>query len=120
MAKKQSMKVVITGALGHIGSYLIRDLPFRFPGVDIVMIDNMMTQRYPSLFDLPREVATASWKPTSITSICGRYSRVRMQSSTSPQSQTRQAVWIEPLKSSRTTIGRPQVSPKLALKLAPA
>jgi UDP-glucose 4-epimerase len=49
------MKLVVTGALGHIGSYLIRDLPARFPGVDIVMIDNMMTQRYPSLFNLPAE-----------------------------------------------------------------
>jgi nucleoside-diphosphate-sugar epimerase len=49
------MKLVVTGALGHIGSHLIRDLPFRFSGVDIVMIDNMMTQRYPSLFNLPSE-----------------------------------------------------------------
>src|SRR5712671_2315377 len=47
------MKIVVTGALGHIGSHLIRDLPARFPGVEIVMIDNMMTQRYASLFDLP-------------------------------------------------------------------
>jgi nucleoside-diphosphate-sugar epimerase len=31
----------------------VRELPHRFPGIKIVMIDNMMTQRYPSLFDLP-------------------------------------------------------------------
>lgn len=49
------MKVVITGALGHIGSRLIRDLPFSFPGCEIVMVDNMMTQRYCSLFSLPKE-----------------------------------------------------------------
>lgn len=49
------MKFVVTGALGHIGSCLIRDLPIRFPGAEIVMIDNMMTQRYPSLFNLPAE-----------------------------------------------------------------
>ncbi len=47
------MKIVVTGALGHIGSYLIRDLVVQFPGAEIVMIDNMMTQRFPSLFNLP-------------------------------------------------------------------
>ena len=47
------MKIVVTGALGHIGSYVIRDLAVQFPHEEIVMIDNMMTQRYPSLFDLP-------------------------------------------------------------------
>jgi hypothetical protein len=47
------MKIVVTGALGHIGSALIRQLPFAFPDAGIVMIDNMMTQRYASLFDLP-------------------------------------------------------------------
>jgi len=47
------MKIAITGALGHIGSKLIRDLPDAFPGTEIVMIDNMAVQRYPSLFDLP-------------------------------------------------------------------
>lgn len=47
------MKIGITGALGHIGSRLIRDLPETFPGAEVVMIDNMAVQRYPSLFDLP-------------------------------------------------------------------
>jgi nucleoside-diphosphate-sugar epimerase len=47
------MKLVVTGALGHIGSALIRALPDRFPGAEIVLIDNMVTQRYASLFDLP-------------------------------------------------------------------
>jgi UDP-glucose 4-epimerase len=47
------MKIIVTGALGHIGSYVIRDLPTHFPGAQIVMIDNMMTQRYPALFNLP-------------------------------------------------------------------
>ena len=49
------MKIVVTGALGHIGSRLIRDLPLGFPGKEIVMVDNMMTQRYCSLFNLPEE-----------------------------------------------------------------
>lgn len=47
------MKIVITGALGHIGSRLIRSLSVEFPGAEIIMIDNMMTQRYCSLFNLP-------------------------------------------------------------------
>ena len=47
------MKIIVTGAIGHIGSYIIRDLGKNFPGADIIMIDNMMTQRFPSLFNLP-------------------------------------------------------------------
>lgn len=47
------MKIVVTGALGHIGSALVRQLPLHFPAAEIVMLDNMMTQRYASLFDLP-------------------------------------------------------------------
>lgn len=47
------MKIVVTGAVGHIGSYVVRDLAHQFPGAAIVMIDNMMTQRFPSLFNLP-------------------------------------------------------------------
>jgi nucleoside-diphosphate-sugar epimerase len=47
------MKIVVTGALGHIGSRLIRELPAAFPEAQIVMIDDMSAQRYCSLFDLP-------------------------------------------------------------------
>jgi len=47
------MKIIVTGAIGHIGSYVVRDLAHQFPGAEIVMIDNMMTQRFPSLFNLP-------------------------------------------------------------------
>ena len=47
------MKIVITGALGHIGSRLIRHIPTAFSDAEIVMIDNMVTQRYCSLFNLP-------------------------------------------------------------------
>ena len=47
------MKILVTGALGHIGSYLIRDLGNHFPEASLVMVDNMMTQRYSSLFNLP-------------------------------------------------------------------
>lgn len=48
------MRIVVTGALGHIGSSLIRALPSLLPGREVLLIDNMLTQRYCSLFDLPQ------------------------------------------------------------------
>lgn len=47
------MKIIVTGALGHIGSKLIRDLPSYFKNSEIILIDNFTTQRYTSLFNLP-------------------------------------------------------------------
>jgi len=47
------MKIVVTGGLGHIGSSLIRSLPDHFPEAEIVMVDNLSTQRYCSAFNLP-------------------------------------------------------------------
>lgn len=47
------MKIAITGALGHIGSKLLRTLPDTFPSAELVLIDNFLTQRYCSLFNLP-------------------------------------------------------------------
>lgn len=49
-------KIIITGALGHIGSHLIRSLPSAFPDSTIVLIDNFLCQRYCSLFNLPSNV----------------------------------------------------------------
>src|ERR1044071_5919245 len=46
-------KMVVTGALGHIGSRLIRELPHSFPDAEILLLDDLSTQRYCSLFDLP-------------------------------------------------------------------
>ncbi len=45
--------IVITGALGHIGSKAIRSLPAQFPNAKFTLIDNLSTQRYASLFNLP-------------------------------------------------------------------
>ena len=49
------MKILITGALGHIGSKLIHSIK---PGEykEVRLIDNMLTQRYASLFNLPKGV----------------------------------------------------------------
>jgi UDP-glucose 4-epimerase len=47
--------ILITGALGHIGSKMIHSIK---PGEyeEVCMVDNLSTQRYPSLFNLPRGV----------------------------------------------------------------
>lgn len=49
------MKIVVTGALGHIGSHLIRALPGYFPDTIITLLDNLATQRFCSLFNLPSQ-----------------------------------------------------------------
>jgi len=56
MPTENVKKIVVTGALGHIGSFMIRELPRAFPHAEIVMIDNMLTQRSCSLFNLPEGV----------------------------------------------------------------
>jgi len=50
------MKIVITGALGHIGSKLIRELPSRITGSEFVLVDDLSAQRYCSLFNLPDSI----------------------------------------------------------------
>ena len=47
------MKVLISGALGHIGSYLIRELPKNIYFKKIYIVDNLDSQRFVSLFNLP-------------------------------------------------------------------
>ncbi len=49
------MNICITGALGHIGSALIRD-KFLSGFKRVYLIDNLLTQRYTSLFDLPEGI----------------------------------------------------------------
>ncbi|MBW1841842.1 MAG: SDR family oxidoreductase [Deltaproteobacteria bacterium] len=49
------MNICISGALGHIGSKLIRNLSI--PNLSRVhLVDNLLTQRYVSLFDLPDQI----------------------------------------------------------------
>lgn len=51
------MKILVTGALGHIGSGLIRALPHLIPSIKhIVLVDNLSSQRYSSLFNLPNNL----------------------------------------------------------------
>jgi len=49
------MIICVSGALGHIGSGLIRNLTV--PGLDrVYLVDNFLTQRYVSLFELPQGI----------------------------------------------------------------
>src|ERR1700687_1822384 len=50
------MKVVVTGALGHIGSRFIHTIK-RGDFEKVLLIDNMATQRVATLFNLPQGVA---------------------------------------------------------------
>lgn len=49
------MKLLVTGALGHIGSKLIREYSKREDIELIRMLDNLSTQRFCSLFNLPEK-----------------------------------------------------------------
>jgi nucleoside-diphosphate-sugar epimerase len=67
-------KVVITGALGHIGSRLIRDLQAgEFD--EVLLIDNLSTQRYFSLFSLPAGVPYRFVEADILTADLGRLMR---------------------------------------------
>jgi UDP-glucose 4-epimerase len=53
--ESDTMKILVTGALGHIGSRLIHSLtPGQFD--EVRLLDNLSTQRYSSLFNLPEGV----------------------------------------------------------------
>ena len=50
------MKIIVTGGLGHIGAALIRAQTLIDACNEIVIIDNLSTQRYGSIFNLPSGV----------------------------------------------------------------
>jgi UDP-glucose 4-epimerase len=54
MANKSKKTVMITGALGHIGASLIRNLDERVVG-EVILMDNLLSQRFPSLYRLPKK-----------------------------------------------------------------
>src|SRR3989344_1342166 len=51
--KPKKYKILITGALGHIGSHLIRNLD-RSMVHNVILLDNLESQRFPSLYNLPK------------------------------------------------------------------
>lgn len=59
--QEKNNTIVITGACGHIGSALIESLHWsnNFPGhvdYNIIAVDNMLTQRYASLFNVKTKI----------------------------------------------------------------
>ena len=52
--KKEKPNILITGSLGHIGSYLIHNKDFVKCFNQIYLIDNLSAERYVSLFNLPK------------------------------------------------------------------
>ena len=48
------MKILITGGLGHIGSYLLENINKIKPIKKVYIIDNLSTNRYYSLFNFPK------------------------------------------------------------------
>jgi UDP-glucose 4-epimerase len=49
------MRIFLTGALGHIGSYLLHNLPSHLGVGEIIATDNLQSQRFSSLFNLKIE-----------------------------------------------------------------
>ena len=49
------MKLLITGACGHIGSYLVDQIHKIKKIKEVILIDNFNTQRYSSLFNLGKK-----------------------------------------------------------------
>ena len=48
------MRLLITGGLGHIGSYFVRNLSDQLQLSQIIVVDSFQTQRFSSLFNLPK------------------------------------------------------------------
>lgn len=66
------MKILVTGALGHIGSRFIHSIkPGEFD--DVIMLDNLATQRYCSLFDLPEGVKFRFYEDDICTADLDKY-----------------------------------------------
>ncbi|TSC87180.1 MAG: NAD-dependent epimerase/dehydratase [Parcubacteria group bacterium Gr01-1014_8] len=61
--------IVVTGGLGHIGSRLIRS--FGSTVNEIRIVDNLATQRYPSLFDLPETPRVRFYEEDILTANLG-------------------------------------------------
>ena len=66
------MKLLITGALGHIGSKFIREIPAGLVE-RLVLLDNMSSQRYVSLFDLPEGISYRFFEDDVCTAELDKY-----------------------------------------------
>ena len=46
------MKIMITGACGHIGSYIVENIKKIKKVKEVILVDNLSSKRYSSLFNL--------------------------------------------------------------------
>lgn len=60
-------KIIITGGLGHIGSYIVNMLLKNEKNLHLIVIDNLQSQRFPSLFDLNVKKNTISFYDMDLT-----------------------------------------------------
>jgi UDP-glucose 4-epimerase len=51
---KNKSKILITGALGHIGAHLIRNLDESLFS-EVILLDSLESRRFPSLYNLPKK-----------------------------------------------------------------
>ena len=66
------MDLMVTGALGHIGSKFIREIPAGLVE-RVILLDNMSSQRYVSLFDLPEGISYRFFEDDVCTAALDRY-----------------------------------------------
>ena len=59
-------KIIITGGLGHIGSY-ITDKFLKKKNIHLIIIDNLKSQRFPSLFNLKKNKNKISFYDLDLT-----------------------------------------------------
>lgn len=68
----RTKKILITGALGHIGSGLIRNLG-KNVAKKVILLDNLESRRYPSLFGLPKGFKFKFVRDDVVTADFGKY-----------------------------------------------
>lgn len=66
------IKIVITGGLGHIGSYLTIKLLKLKKNVHLVIVDPLYSQRYPSLFNIEKKKNKLSFYDIDVKSNKGK------------------------------------------------
>ena len=72
MSSKMKKKILITGALGHIGSSLLRNIS-KNVATEVIILDNLESRRYPSLFDLPKGFKFKFIRDDIVTADFGKY-----------------------------------------------
>jgi len=72
MKKAKYKKILITGALGHIGSQLIRNLDRNLVR-EVILLDNLESQRFPSLYNLPKGFDFKFIRDDILTADFGKY-----------------------------------------------